>query len=138
MKIRTGFVSNSSSSSFCLLGIEFPKGIGSVTKKDLAKFEEIAVFTNLDGDAGQIVLHISDEDFLEFVQSREQDLELGAVFGVVATSELNPKVLKGLKGKLVLESTIEEQSSPRCLADLKEHLSWANPELLNDEVKEEE
>ena len=52
MKIRTGFVSNSSSSSFCLLGIEFPKGIGSVTKKDLAKFEEIAVFTNLDGDAG--------------------------------------------------------------------------------------
>jgi hypothetical protein len=137
MKIRTGFVSNSSSSSFCLLGIEFPKGIGSVTKKDLTKFEEIAVFTNLDGNEGQIVLHISDEDFLKFVQSREQDLELGAVFGVVATSAVNRKAIPR-SGKLVLESTIEEQSSPRCLADLKCYLEDCAPELLQDEIKEED
>lgn len=139
MKVRTGFVSNSSSSSFCLLGVEFKKGIDSVTKKDLDKFEEICVFTNLDSDSGQILLHISDEDFLEFVQSRAQDLELGTVFGVIATSELNPKILKGIKGKLVLESTIEEQGSPQSLADLKEYLGNNDKShLLNDEVTKED
>jgi hypothetical protein len=139
MKIRTGFLSNSSSSSFCLLGVNFGrKGISAVTKKDLKTFQEICVFTNLDGNEGQILLHISDEDFLEFVQLHEQDLELGVVYGVVTTTDVDPKSLTKIKGKLALESTIEDYGSPRCLSDMKELLQWAKPELLNDEVKEEE
>jgi hypothetical protein len=137
MKIRTGFVSNSSSSSFCLLGIEFPKGIGSVTKKDLRKYDEICCFTGLDSDEGQILFHIEDEDFFEFVKEHEQDLEINEVFGVITTNKVKRRSLPKT-GNLVVESTEESQSSPRNLADLRCQLEYCAPHLLQDCIIEED
>jgi len=139
MKIRTGFVSNSSSSSFCLLGVQLgTRSLEKVTKKDLKTFQEICCFTGLDSEEGRVLLHIDQEDFLEFVKKHEQDLKIEAVYGVVTTSEVDPKKLPKNRGKLVVESTIEEQSSPRCLADLMVELEYCAPHLLNDaDIKEE-
>lgn len=51
MKIRAGFVSNSSSSSFCILGVEATKEISSDIKWDLPKgFTSVYGISDYDGE----------------------------------------------------------------------------------------
>ncbi|MFA5312472.1 MAG: hypothetical protein WC375_04015 [Methanomassiliicoccales archaeon] len=67
MKVRNGFVSNSSSSSFALIGISIP--IYQLKPTDIKK--TIYVVGRWNGD-GADVFSIENEDMLKFVQEHQE------------------------------------------------------------------
>ena len=122
MKIRTGFVSNSSSSSFCLIGRD-------VSDKEFFDAEDVpdngyVVETNCDGEGGRVLAFVNDKQFLKYLQEH-RDLVAGvwesyAEEGKIKTADL-VKMLADAPDEIVIVATEIDQGSTSDLGDFKEY-----------------
>jgi len=123
MKLRTGFVSNSSSSSFAILGESLGRDIKKVTLNDLNTYDSIVVDTNMTGEGGAVLIHIKNKKMLEFVQKNAGRCQIVEVFGSYGSGNIKTDRLP--HGKTVeVMSWEEEQSSPWDVPSLEEYLKY--------------
>lgn len=126
MKIRSGFVSNSSSSSFVIIGKRLDS-IKSITKSDLKRYKEIVAFPDdLYGDEGTVLLHISDAAMLDSVQKNAAKLGIRRIYGAFESGheEFTFNVANLPQEKLEVVTLVEDQNSPTNVAGLKEFLDF--------------
>jgi len=125
MKIRTGFVSNSSSSSFAIIGQRLTlKELKALTEKDI-KSMDIQATTDSEGGEGEVIAVIKDKEFLDHLLRNSHIREAYNVFVECGESDVEFDVKDLPKsGKLFMFTTTADQSTPYNLQDWKEYCDY--------------
>lgn len=134
MKIRAGFVSNSSSSSFVLVGRDMGT-VHEITPAMLKKHDYILHSCKIPGNEGSVLIDITDADMLKILQLLNDD---GTVYEVYAMGDtgMSFKSVKVPNGKkAVIESFERDYCCPQDKTELMEQISYSMGET-SDEFKE--
>lgn len=125
MKIRNGFVSNSSSSSFAILGYEVKP-----EKIDLSKpnGEKYAVDTGAEGEGGSVWMLDINQETIDYFVSEEPEKYLEGWTRFYAYFLEDGEVVTGLKlpetARIRVISETIEQMMPKDVAEFKGYFSW--------------
>lgn len=122
MKIRNGFVSNSSSSSFAILGRLIPMSeLKKLTLKDI-KSMDLRVTTDAEGGEGEVICTIKDEKFLAHLLKNNHIREAFEVYAECweTTKQFDVNVLPK-KGKITFFVTNADQSNVSSIEEWKDY-----------------
>jgi hypothetical protein len=117
MKIRIGFVSNSSSSSFVILGTK--THLGNISPKSVAKGEIIAVGIDLYGD-GADLFYLTEDMYKTLQKNKHQKLDFYQVYAIDSGNEETEVIKAALPDKFNIFSFEASLHGTRTIEDFEE------------------